>query len=233
MKASSPHKTSVPWTPRDIWYGSGAFALWLLAAMGFVFLANNYSWEINIGVFITLWELILLLPAWWFTVRKYDTGWNALGLRGFRVSTVAIGCGFMLLSFGFNFAYNFVLSLFNLQAQPDVVALFDQASSPWPLLVGGVVVAPVVEELFFRGFVFTGLREKHGWKLAGVISAGLFAVLHLQPWAVPPIFLLGLIFAYLYHRSESIWPAVIMHVITNGLGLGAAYLVSQFEWLAG
>jgi hypothetical protein len=45
--------------------------------------------------------------------------------------------------------------------------------------------------------------------------------------AIPPIFILGYIFAYLYRRSGSIWPAVVMHVATNALGLGAAYLLSR------
>ena len=53
-----------------------------------------------------------------------------------------------------------------------------------------------------------------------------FALIHLQPLAIAPIFILGYIFAYLYRRSGSIWPAVIMHVSTNALGLGAAFLLS-------
>jgi len=217
----------VPWLTRDVWFGIGAFVLWLAVAIGFVALRQVRSWPVDFGVFVALWELVLVVPAWWFTVRKYDVSWRMLGWKGFQGETIAIGCGLMVLSSGFNMTYNFILMLFDLQPQVDVVALFDEVSSPWPLLVGGVVVAPVVEEIFFRGFVFTGLRERYGWKAAGLISAGLFTVVHLRPLVWIPIFILGLIFAYLYHRSESIWPAVIMHVLTNGFSLGAAYLISE------
>jgi membrane protease YdiL (CAAX protease family) len=68
---------------------------------------------------------------------------------------------------------------------------------------------------------------RYGWKKAAVISSALFAVIHFQPIAFVLIFVLGLIFAYLYHRSNSIWPAILMHVATNGLALGAAYLMAN------
>jgi hypothetical protein len=175
---------------------------------------------------VILWELPLVIPAWWFTVRKYNVGWRALGVQGFSAEILGIGLGLMILSMGLNLVSSLVLSQFNLQAQMDFVALFQELSSPWLLLVGGIVVAPVVEELVFRGFVFAGLRERYGWWKAGLISAGIFAVIHLQPLAVIQILVLGMIFAYLYHRSGSIWPAVIMHVLTNAVGLGVAYLLS-------
>ena len=93
------------------------------------------------------------------------------------------------------------------------------------------MVAPLVEEVFFRGFIFTGLREKYGWITAAFVSAFLFSAVHLQPIAMPPIFLLGLVFAYLYQRTESIWPGVIMHLATNTISLTAAYLISQWDAL--
>ena len=229
MEVQDMQQDSVLWTARDVWLGVAAFVVWLIAAIGFAVLAEFLQWQIDIGVFVTLWEFALIVPAWWLTVRKYDSDWRALGLRGFGGKTLGIGCGLMLIVFGFNLAYSLFLSLFDLQAQIDWVALFDEVSSPWPLLLGGIVVAPVAEELFFRGFVFAGLEKRYGWKSAGLISAGLFAVLHLQPLSLLPILLLGMIFAYLYHRSKSIWPAVIMHVLTNAIGLGAAYLASQLD----
>ncbi len=227
MEEQQPVQHEVPWTPRDVWFGVGAFFAWLAVALGFVALKEHYSWQVDFGVFVALWEVVLIVPAWWFTLRKYNVGWSALGVRRFKGETLAIGCGLMVLSFAFNFFYNLGLMAFDLQPRVDVVALFDEVSSPWPLLIGGVVVAPVVEEMFFRGFVFTGFRKRFGWKSAGLISAGLFAVVHLRPLTLAPIFILGMIFAYLYHRSESIWPAVAMHVLTNGMGLGAAYLISR------
>jgi len=205
------------------------FGLWTLIALGLGIGRERFSWDFDLGIFIALWELVLILPAWWFTLRKYRLPWSALGLRKFEFTSLAIGCGLMILSSCFNFFYNLAASLLNLQTQPDISSLFEDVSSPWPLLFAGVIVAPFVEEVFFRGFVFTGLRERYGWIPAALLSAGLFALVHFQPISFLPIFLMGLIFAFLYQRSNSIWPGLIMHLATNVLGLGAAYLISQLN----
>lgn len=219
----------VPWTSRDVWFAVGALGLWMIGSIVLSLLLRESNWDVDAGGFLSLAELALLLPVWWFSLRKYGVGWDALGLRPFGAASVGVGCGLMLGSFLFNFVYNLTLSVFDLTAQADWVTVFSELSSPWLLLLGGVIIAPLAEEILFRGFIFAGLRQRYGWKPAALISAGLFAAVHLSPLSVPPLFLLGWIFAYLYHRSNSIWPAILMHVLTNGLALGAAYLLSQFE----
>ncbi len=218
---------SVPWTARDAWWGAGSMVLWLVLAGAIIFLTQFLSLELNPGLAITALELLLLVPVWWLAMRKYQVGWRDLGLRGFGGTALGLGCGLMLLSYLFNLVYSLILAQFNLRMQADLSPLLAELSSPWLFLLGAVVVAPVVEEVFFRGFLFAGLRGRYGWQKAALISAALFAAVHLQLTAVVPIFLLGLIFAFLYEQSGSIWPAVLMHVSSNALALGAAYLLLQ------
>lgn len=223
------HAGSIPWTARDVWLGLGILGLWLVVSIGFSLLVYFYSLDLDPGLVISIMELVLLGPVWWLTVRKYEVRWKALGLRGFRGETVGLGCALMVLFYTFNCFYNAFLALLGLNAYGDLVAVFGEASSPWLLMVGGVVVAPVAEEVFFRGFVFSGLRQRYGWQKAAMISSVAFAVLHLRPAAVIPIFILGYIFAYLYHRSESVWPAVLMHITVNTLGLLAVYMLAKMN----
>jgi membrane protease YdiL (CAAX protease family) len=218
---------SVPWSVRDVWIGVIALALWVIGVYVATFLLRTYSVGLNPGLFIGVTELALLVPLWWLAVRKYGVGWDTLGFRRFDAGTLGMGCGLMLVSLLFNAVYSAFLAVFGLRAQVDLVPIFAELSSPWWLLLAGIVVAPVVEELFFRGFVYAGLAERYSWRKAAVISSALFALIHLQLTAIVPIFILGYIFAYLYRRSGSIWPAVLMHVSTNALGLGAAYLLSR------
>ena len=225
-QVDAPH---VPWTTRDTWLGVALFVLWLLVGMAAALLIRVFELNVNQGLFVAVAELVFLIPAWWFAVRKYGVGWQALGLRSFKGSMLGLGCGLMILSTLFNAAYGLFLGLFGLRTQVDLVPVFADLSYPWILLIAGMVIAPVVEEIFFRGFVFAGLRPRYGWQKAAVISAALFAVIHFQPTAMIPIFILGLIFALLYQRSNSIWPAIIMHFATNTLGLGAAYLLSTMD----
>ena len=222
------HRT-VPWTTRDTWLGIGIFGLWLVAYLGAAALIRAVELDVNIGLFIAITELLFVIPVWWFTIRKYGTGWDALGLRAFRLSSVGLGCGLMLLSFLFNAAYGLFLAQFGLRTQVDLIPVFAELSYPLILFIAGAVIAPLVEELFFRGFVFAGLRTRYGWQRAALISALLFALIHLQPTAFLPIFLLGLIFAVLYQYSGSLWPAILMHFATNTLGLGVAYLAAELN----
>jgi membrane protease YdiL (CAAX protease family) len=222
-----PRATVVPWTVRDVWWGVGIMAAWMVVFVGLSLLVTSVELDINPGLFVGLAESVLLIPVWWLALYKYGVGWDALGMRGFQISVLSLGCGLMILSFLFNAAYGAFLAVFGLQMQVDLVTVFAELSSPWWLLVAGIVVAPVVEEIFFRGFVFAGLAQRYDWRVAALISSGLFALIHFQPLAIPAIFILGCIFAYLYHRSRSIWPAVLMHVATNALALGAAYFLAK------
>ncbi len=227
QKVQEPALRPVPWSGRDVWIGVGFLALWSVVSTLSPFLFRQLELNLNVGVYVGLAESLLLLPVWWLAVHKYGVGWSALGLRSFRGWTLGLGCGLMIISFVFNFFYAMVLAQFDLRAQPNLIPVFANLSSPWWLLLAGIVVAPIVEEIFFRGFVFAGLAGRYGWLKAGLISAALFSVIHLQPLALPPIFILGFIFALLYQRSGSIWPAILMHLSTNAVGLGAAYLAAQ------
>jgi len=229
MQNEQDHLLPVPWKTRDVWLGVAFLGLWWVVVTLTSFLLWLFELDVNLGLFVGLAELLLLVPVWWLAVRKYRVGWDALGLRGFEGKMVGVGCGLMVLSFMFNFAYNIFLALFDLSTQVDLAPVFAELSSPWWLLLAGIVVAPVVEEVFFRGFVFAGLRRRYDWQKAALISSLLFALIHLQPTAIPPIFILGYIFAYLYERSGSIGPAILMHISTNGLALGAAYLIANMD----
>ena len=75
--------------------------------------------------------------------------------------------------------------------------------------------------------MFTGLMKKRDWKRAALLSAGLFALAHFVPTSFLPIFILGIIFAFLYQTSGSIWPAVLMHMLTNTVALATVYAISE------
>ena len=78
------------------------------------------------------------------------------------------------------------------------------------------VAAPISEEIIFRGFIFTALRRKIGVLSAGFVSSLMFSTLHFYSWSgFVTIFLIGLILTYVFERSKSLWPAVIIHATNN------------------
>jgi hypothetical protein len=105
--------------------------------------------------------------------------------------------------------------------------LFDMLQSPVGLVLAAVIAAPAVEEIFFRGFLFTGFRQAYGWNKAALLTSGIFALAHLSPVAFIPTFALGYVFAVLYQRANSIWPGILMHFLLNGFGIFVTLLASH------
>lgn len=82
-----------------------------------------------------------------------------------------------------------------------------------------VLVVPLAEEMLFRGLV---QQTFHYWMTspqAVVLGAACFAVAHGTPWLMPPLFLLGLFFGYLYARTENLAYPIIAHGLYNLISL--------------
>jgi CAAX protease family protein len=219
---------TVPWSSRDVWFGVLASVVVVGIAFGLLFvlaaLLPEPSLDLWAALVPTLFELLFLVPVWWFSVRKYHAPLTTLGFVRFRPSLLAVGVGLLIATYIFNGVYSYLLSTFGLQMQTDLTPVFEQLSSPWPLVVAVVIVAPVVEEVFFRGFVFAGLRTRYDWRWAAVISSALFAAAHMQLTFFIPAFILGGLFAYLYQKSGSVWPSMIIHALVNALAMAAVYV---------
>lgn len=215
----------VPWTVRDVWLGLASLAVWFGVVIAIEILALKL--KVDVGVFISLSEALLFVPVAILALGKYRSGWGALGLRGFKGHLVVVGCGLMVLFYAFNLVYSLILGLVHLREQVDLSPIIGKLSSPVWFWIGGALVAPLVEEIFFRGFVFGGLRGRYGFQKAALISSILFAAVHLQLTALIPIAILGYIFAFLYEHSGSIWPGILMHFLTNACSLSAAFYLAS------
>jgi membrane protease YdiL (CAAX protease family) len=84
--------------------------------------------------------------------------------------------------------------------------------------------APLTEEIFFRGFLFGGLRPR--WRLIGaaLISGFIFSAGHLQLSTLIPFTLVGVIFALVYARSQNLCASVAAHFAFNAIAI-TAFLV--------
>lgn len=213
----------VPWTMRDVWLGMAVVVVITACLYGITFLLVALGVRPNLdlyqGVFLTIMQLLFLVPVWWFVKHKHHASLKTLGLRKFKVWVAAAAVGLLFAYYFLSGFYAYLLSLFGLEMQPDLGPAVEQLSTPWPLVFSVVIVAPLVEEIFFRGFVFTGLRARMDWRWAAVISSALFAAMHVQLWAFIPLFSLGFLFAFLYQKSDSVWPGIIMHFLVNALAM--------------
>lgn len=147
----------------------------------------------------------------------------AAGIGGFVVLLIGLGLLFQALGV----------------EAPQQQALDDAALGGVDALltvVLAVVLAPVVEELAFRGALHQGLRPKIGFWPAALLSSGIFAVVHVEVLVSSPIFLvqlflLGMLFAWLLERTGNLLAPIVAHLVFNGISISLAVLASRFEEL--
>ncbi len=97
--------------------------------------------------------------------------------------------------------------------------IFENDYGWWGAFMKVAVIAPVVEELIFRGIILQGLRKNYNAFVSVVMSALLFALFHLNPWQFPATFVLGLLLGWIMIRTNNIILSILGHSINNFLVL--------------
>ena len=102
-------------------------------------------------------------------------------------------------------------------------------ANPWGYVVVGLM-APFVEELVMRGAVLRALlkwNENHWVGIA--ISAVLFSLIHANPAQMPHAFLAGLLLGWLYYRTDSIIPGVMVHWVNNSVAFAIGHIMMAID----
>lgn len=120
-----------------------------------------------------------------------------------------------------------------LKGMEDVQDIVRQPHAVVPSILVLGILAPLVEELIFRGLLYGWLEGRWGWRVAFIVSSLAFAAAHYQ-WGATgwyrlayaaAILPLGLLFGWLRRRTDSLLPSFASHVINNSFAvLAAAYL---------
>ena len=104
---------------------------------------------------------------------------------------------------------------------PDYQALLESYKAmfaginPIVLIIGGVIIGPICEEIIFRGVILEGLQKKYNPTKAIIFSALIFGLIHLQPLQVISAFFAGLVLGWIYLKTQSLWVCIALHVINN------------------
>lgn len=115
----------------------------------------------------------------------------------------------------------------------DTVKLLKDAKDP--LLLGlmsfaAVFVAPVCEEILFRGYLYGASKKFAGGAAAAVFSALVFAAAHGSLAALLPLFVVGLALVFVYEKTGSLWAPMAVHFCFNGATVGLQFLARAYGW---
>ncbi|MBU2495309.1 MAG: type II CAAX endopeptidase family protein [Candidatus Omnitrophota bacterium] len=178
----------------------------------------------NVQALKALLQTLIILISLTFAIiyllwRRYVGIWQ-LGLNTWRREYLSGGLWAYLSILPVLALVGALLGLFRKTLLPEQEIynlLMGLTSMPISLLFLIIVglVAPLLEEIIFRGFLFGTLRNSFGPRRSMVYSSLLFAALHQSLVAFLPIFFLAMVLSYLYEKTGSLWPSIILHMVNN------------------
>lgn len=191
-----------------------------LPAMEELIMSDRRIYVIGINAaWITLLTLLAICPP------QSRRGWQAqLGLVPVAIWP-AIGwvlLGLLLLA-GPALGSEYIMDE---RSQKAIQALAKGFAAPVPFFLVVVFAAPIIEELIFRGYVFSEWSKRMGFWGTALCSTAIFTIMHTQygPVALAYVFLLGFILAGFRWKTGSVYPCIALHMLNNFASILSLYL---------
>lgn len=207
----------------------------LVSIISFLLRAGVTVTEESVSVFTYLMQIIAsvgsaLAAALFYKLISRQRLSDNLSKSHVPMSTlipmVLLGMGVAMLATQMAALFDSNISLFQLKNQAEMT---DNSSSVPEIIlfvVSTAIVPALAEELTFRG-IFMGVMRKYGDAVAIITSAALFGAMHGNTTQIIFAFVLGLIFAYVDCKANSIVPSIIIHFVNNFYAVAADILTSS------
>lgn len=181
----------------------------------------------SVVLFVTLFiNLIICLYVFYIVRVEYRQSITTLGLSIVNLSdNIKQGIKRYLITLPFiilaGFIINLISSYYGIAPEmQDVIRWLLEEKSLFvivSLVFFGIVIAPVMEEIIFRGFIQSALKNSFGKQYAILISALLFAAVHMDIFAFLQIFILGVLLGNLYEKTQTLAASIVVHILHNSL----------------
>lgn len=210
--------------PRAVPSAGEALALTAILFVGMFYVGGvlQARWGLS-GIALSLWAVIGLpavLAAWYTRCSLRETFRLVAPSSRALVAAMLLGCStwVLLLLFGEHVLRHFM------EPPAEVIEAFGElfaAPTTWLGVAGllaAVALSPALtEELLFRGFLLSGLREKLRPLAAVAVSAVIFGLFHMSLYRFFGTATLGLLMGWMVVRTGSLVPAIVFHLLNNGL----------------
>jgi uncharacterized protein len=199
------------------------FCLMLGGVLNGLIAGSEWMWLRFLVGTATFHGAALVLVHW--LLREQGSGWTeAFGLDRGRLSTV-MGLGalvaVMVLPIAWLGSYGSaeLMRFFLFEPEPQAAVTTLRSSTRWwqgwSMGFMAVTVAPVAEEVLFRGLMYPGLKRRLGIGRAALISSVLFALIHVNLMTFVPLLLLAGVLVWLYEHTGNLLAPVVAHAVFN------------------
>ncbi|MDP2913053.1 MAG: CPBP family intramembrane metalloprotease [Candidatus Omnitrophota bacterium] len=193
---------------------------------------NNFRMVLN----SSLLDILTIVFIFYFTVGQYGEKLIALGIsfKNFAKNLFYGIVGYIALLPILFFLLLMTAAISNLfgyiPPKQPVVELFLKEESARFLLYTGLfaaIVGPIIEELFFRGFMYNALKKYIGILGSMLVTAAIFALLHANVAGFLPIMAIGLLLVYMYEKTGTLVSSITVHIAHNLGMVILLFLVKQ------
>ena len=143
-------------------------------------------------------------------ISKEKTTWSAVSPSYLGLSVVSLlSCSWLVSTL-----------ISHMEWLPNIMEqTFDILQSGWGGILAIAVAGPVLEELLFRGAITKALLKQYDPAKAILISAFIFGIFDINPIQVVAAFLIGLLLAWVYYKTASLLPCILMHILNNSISV--------------
>jgi len=193
---------------------------------------DNFRMILNSTILDTLGVVFII----YFTVGQYKEKFVSLGIsfkNFFRnifygmVGYIALIPILVVLLLAIAYISNLIKYV--PEKQPVVELFLKEKNAPLLIYTSlfAAIAGPIIEELFFRGFMYNAFKKYIGIFWATLITAAMFAALHAHIVGFLPILALGMMLAYLYEKTGTLVSSITVHMIHNLSMVLLVFLVKQ------
>ena len=214
--------------PNKIIHIIGVLFASLLLAMPFFFFVgvnSNTGSELHQTIFFVLVCFVFIGITYWINYRKKQRlNWN------FKFVNNRLLYLMLVLLFAFSVGINKPVNNFIEQILQNETEISNPFNRPF-FAIGAVLIAPILEEIIFRGIILRGLLTRYSPKYAIVFSALIFGLIHGKPLQIWGAFVTGLILGWIYYKTQSIGTTILLHSFLNLTVLLTNYLLFRYTIL--
>ena len=201
--------------PNNIFQALLLLFIGIVATTPILFIKERFykdaSFEITSGIMFIVLSIVIICVARAVNSRRKITTTYGFAIPARLSAVVALTVAAVLIfQIGVNVPLSKMLG-FYLNGKANYSSPFDQLG----LFIGAILLAPLFEELIFRGIILKGFLTKYTPAIAIMISAVLFSAVHAQPVQLLGALFFGVLSGWLYYKTQSLGLCILLHFLSN------------------
>ena len=226
---ASDYSPRVPWTTRQVLISVAAiavaFAVIIGSVVGIITIIDLSRWGqhvVLLGATLLL-QGIMLLSVWHFAIR--GGRWALLGFHRVKpISTTIIAILGITLAQALVVGYTQFVNWLGIESLTPGNPFESWNIDPVSFAIiafSAIIIAPLFEEIFFRGFMYQAFRKTMSVWPAALLTSAAFGIAHIDPTVIIPIALVGMILLGIYRWTGNLWSSIITHAGYNAVAVTA------------